>query len=501
MRRFLLYFVFLTISLGASAQHPKTAVQAYVDQIARQEPLRSSVWGVLAVNAKGDTLAARNAFTRMVPASNTKLVTTGVALHRLGGDFRFETTLAHSGRIEGGVLKGDLYIVGGGDPTTAAPDSIATSAFTLFSHWKNILLRAGIKRIEGRIIGDGRYFDGAHAHPSWGWDDLGTDYGTGGNGLCFYENQKEFAVTAGKAIGDPVSIREGYPSTPWMKYHYYGTTAKAGTGDELYLYTSPLAPVGEVRGTFAINRGPRTEHFSNKYGALTCAFHFYQYLVKSGIHATLGPADIEGHGLIRPGFDEAPAEKAVAQDSLTRLGSTFSPSLARICRETNYRSDNFYAETLLRTLGRREKGTCNYDSCLVVERGILEELGVDCHRGFHLKDGSGLSRQNTLSPEFLVRFLRAMRRSPAWDSYLASLPRPGSNGTMRQVLPALPQETKDRIRLKSGSMEGVLCYSGYILPKEGGNDIIYFSIMTGNADVPAGKVRPVITQIIAKLAE
>ena len=501
MKHFFSIWLLLILPLAAEAQGPKTQAQAYVNRIATQEPLRNAVWGVLAVNSKGDTLAVRNARQRMLPASNMKLITTGAALHKLGGDFRFETAIGYSGRIEAGTLKGDVYIIGGGDPTIAAPDSIATASFTLFSHWKNFLLREGIKRIEGRVIGDGRWFGGVVEHPSWTWDDLGTDYGAGGNGLCYYENQKEFVITAGMAAGDPVRWRESVPETPWMKYSCTGVTAKAGTGDEIYYYTTDLAPVGEIRGTFALDKRTRTEHFSNKFGALTCAHHFYKFLVRGGIVATGGAADIDSQGRIRSGFDMPPTESAVPQDSLKVIGRTYSPTLARICRETNHRSDNFYAETLLRTLGRRELGFDNYDSCAVVERKILEELGVDTRSGLILTDGSGLSRKNAVTPEFLVRFLKAMRQSPAWEDFLEGLPIPGANGTMRTVLPNLPQETKERIHLKSGSMNGVLCYSGYITPKEGKKETVYFSILTNNAIAPASKVRPVITQIIALLAE
>ncbi len=502
MKRFLLIALLaLSGTMTAGAQGPKTKAQAYVNRIAAQEPLKGSAWGVLAVNSKGDTLVRYNAGVRMVPASNMKLITTGAALHKLGGGFTFETGLGYSGKVEGGILKGDLYIIGGGDPTLAAPDSIATPSLTLFSRWKNLLLRAGIKQIDGRIIGDGRYFGGAIDHQSWNWEDIGTEDGTGGNALCYYKNRKLFIVSPGKAVGDPVSIREGAPETPWMQYHYHGITAPAGTGDEIYMFTSDLAPVAEIRGTFALGKKPRTERFSNKFGALTCAFHFYQFLVRGGILVLGGPADIDKDGRIRCGFETEPSQRAVAQDSLVRIGSTLSPSLGRICRETNHRSDNFYAETLLRTLGRRESSTDNYDTCITVEHKILESLGLKTEGGIVISDGSGLSRKNSVSPEFMVRFLAAMRRSPSWDTYLASLPSPGSNGTLRSVLPVLPQETKDRIRLKSGSMSGVLCYSGYILPKEGRKETIYFSILTSNGDAELSKVRPVITQIIALLAE
>ena len=501
MKRVFFFLVTLLTIFPAAAKKPSTKAQAYIDRIAAEEPLRSAVWGVLAVNGKGDTLAVLNPVQKMVPASNMKLLTTGAALHTLGADFQFETAIGYTGAIQSGILKGDVYIIGGGDPTLAAPDSIATSAFTLFSRWKAFLSKAGIKQIDGRIIGDGRYLDGAPENPSWNWEDLGTDYGTGGSGLCFYENQKEFSVKAGAAVGDPVTIREGYPETPWMQYTFNGTTARAHTGDELYLFTSDQAPTGAIRGTFAVDRKPRTEKFANKFGALTCAYHFYKYLSRTGISTTGGPADIDCHGLIRCGFETPPSEAAAIPDSIKILGKTLSPPLSKICRETNHRSDNFYAETLLRTLGKREKGVDNYDSCQVVLKGILEKIGADCSEGIRIEDGSGLSRRNYVSPGFMVRFLSAMRSSPAWNAYLAGLPVPGANGTMRMVLPSLPKETKDRIHLKSGSMNGVLCYSGYITPKPGGKDTICFSILTNNATAEALEVRPLITKIIALLAE
>ena len=98
----------MILTLTAGAQGPKTKAQAYVNRVARQEPLKGSVWGVLAMNSKGDTLARWNPGIRMVPASNMKLITTGAALHALGGDFQFETSIGYSGEIQDGTLKGDL---------------------------------------------------------------------------------------------------------------------------------------------------------------------------------------------------------------------------------------------------------------------------------------------------------------------------------------------------------------------------------------------------------
>ncbi len=170
----------------------KTKAQRYIETAARGEALKSSVFGVLAVTEGGDTLACWNSDQRMVPASTMKLITTGMAIHLLGPDFKYITRIGYSGIIKDGTLDGDLYIVGGGDPTIASKDSISISRTDLFRQWKSFLDKAGIKRVSGNVIGDGRYFDGPMEHDTWSYQDIGTAYGAGLNGLSFYENAQDF---------------------------------------------------------------------------------------------------------------------------------------------------------------------------------------------------------------------------------------------------------------------------------------------------------------------
>ena len=147
-----------------------------------------------------------------IPASNMKLVTTGVALHRLGSGFTFRTRLGYSGSIIDRVLKGDLYIMGGGDPTLASDDSIAVELPALFREWTTILKKAGIERIDGHIIGDDRYFDlPMPEEQTWQWDDCGTYYGAGTSALTFFENIQSFEVSPGPETGYPATVSEKYP--------------------------------------------------------------------------------------------------------------------------------------------------------------------------------------------------------------------------------------------------------------------------------------------------
>ena len=477
----------------------RTKAQRYVETVSRGESLKSSVFGVLAVTEGGDTLVSWNSGTRMIPASTLKLVTTGIAMHRLGPDFKYVTRIAYNGTIKDGVLDGDLYIIGGGDPTIASKDSIALPAARLFSQWKSFLDKAGIRSVSGRVIGDGRYFDGPIENDRWSYQDIGTAYGAGGNGLCFYENAQDFQVSAGPSVGSPVNVTATYPKLPWMKYEYPCKTSPAGTGDQLYLFNSEFAPYAEIRGSFAIDRKPKTEEFSNKFGAYTCAHYFCEFLKNNGIAVSEGPADVR-LGRIRSDLsfrDRGPYASKV--DDLTVIGQTYSPSLKRIARETNLKSDNFYAETLFRTLGRRLHHSASYDSSYVAVSELLRGFGVT-DDDVQIVDGSGLARHNYVSPSFFVRFLSAMMDSPAFADYVQTIASPGERHYESRLREA-SASVKARVHLKSGSMNGVRCFSGYIEPSVGSkSDTIIFSIMTNNAIVPASSVNPIIDRIITLLA-
>jgi D-alanyl-D-alanine carboxypeptidase/D-alanyl-D-alanine-endopeptidase (penicillin-binding protein 4) len=132
---------------------------------------------------------------------------------------------------------------------------------------------------------------------------------------------------------------------------------------------------------------------------------------------------------------------------------------------------------------------------------VLADLEVDMSCGFRIKDGSGLSRQNYISSDFLCRFLLGMMSSPHFEAYVASLPSPGEKGTLSYIMSKYPKETRLRIKAKSGSMDGVRCYSGYIIPTEGCKDeCIIFSIMVNNCTSPTWEVRPLLDKIMGLLA-
>lgn len=493
----------LLCSWSAIAVIPSAACRGAVEEICAREPLSSSVVGLLAVSMDGDTLVAVNPSLKLVPASNVKLLTTGLALKQLGEDYRFKTTLAYEGEIRDGILFGDLYIVGGGDPTTGARVDCADPVELLFSRWHKMILDAGICGVEGRIVGDPRFFDASTPENlGWTYDDLGTSYGVGPLGLNFFENAQHFLITPGPGVGDSPSVSPKYPLTPWMKYSVSAVTGSARTANTVYYVNTPLAPLGDFGGSFPVDRRAYTFEGSNRFGAYTCAYHFLEYLESKGFGASGGCADISSGGRIRtePGISDT-GSLAADPEELVTIGETYSARLSEIVRETNTESDNFFAETLLRMIGKSRGYSCREDDPVRAAEELMRSLGLQTAGACRIFDGSGLSRKNYVSAAFFVSFLQAMAREPFFDAYLRSLPYPGSRGTLEFKFPDAPDAFKSRIRMKSGSMNGVLCYSGYILPSDGDESkTIVFSLLTNNFTSSSWMVSPAIDGIIGAIA-
>ena len=199
-------------NIDANAQD----LQSRIEKLAFSDAASQAAVSICAIKTDGQKIVDINSSMMLVPASNMKLISTGAAVHQLGPEFRFETTIGHDGEISERVLNGNVYIIGGGDPTLGSTDSIATPLEKVFAQWHAMLKNAGISYINGRIIGDGSCFGQTMEEPTWLMEDIGTYYGAGTTGLMFYENMQSFRVSAGAYVGDSVNITPSYPETPWM---------------------------------------------------------------------------------------------------------------------------------------------------------------------------------------------------------------------------------------------------------------------------------------------
>lgn len=471
-------------------------VQSYIDTKMKTDPeLKNAIVGIYAVDKNGNQIAAWNPDMPLLTASTMKTITTGLGYEVLGPDYRFSTRLAYDGKIKDGVLEGDLYIVGGADPTLASRDTIAFPIDSIFGIWADAVKKAGIRKINGKIVADDRIYADENIPDGWSYGNIGWDYGTGTTGLNYGENLSYFRVAPGAAEGDPVSITSVFGVNPLMSFDMSEvSTGKAGTGDETSYYASALAPIGKFVGTYASDRRIDTLVFSNKFAPGTCAAEFNSFLASDGIFSK---------GFITVG--EIARDYAVpSQEELTYIAETFSPELRRIVKVTNTISNNFFAETIYKMVGKtlmeKETGKPVYGvTYWKADRAIkkfFKGRGLSIV-GYTQDDGSGLSRQNYISPRFFTNFYAMMAKSEHFQEYMHTFPGPGRPGTLRTVLRDADPELKATIYAKSGSLSSVRCYAGYVDSKRG---LIRFAILTNNYACPTSKVQPKIEGFLEALA-
>ena len=466
--------------LAPVAMHAQSNVQRYVDAEMKTDPLlKNAAVALLAVDSRGNTIAAWNPDLPLLSASTMKTITTGVALDALRPDFRYETKVAYAGEIDSlGVLHGDVYIIGGGDPTLGSHNKIAPPVEGVFAEWRAALQNAGIFAIGGLVKGDANIFSQNIIQENWCWADLGADYGSGACGLSFAENLSYYYVTPGLEEGDSLSVIPAGCIFSEINLQNDATTGAPKTGNKLMYYASDLSPVGRFTGTYAADRKADTIAVSNKFPALTCAEEFERFLAADGIEA-------------------GGATTGAAPDTAILLATTYSPTLLDICRETNTQSNNFYAETMLMTLGRHFTGEATYDTAPKALEQYLADKGYNT-TGLRQDDGSGLSRFNFVSPRFFCNFYRLMQKSDIFAGYLSTFPTPGGEGTLKYVLRNEPPELRERIHCKSGSMTAVRCYAGFVEAVDG--EMYRFAILVNNYDCPTSKVQPKIEEFLKQLA-
>ena len=291
------------------------------------EKRHGCIISMLAVNMRGDTIAQRNSTYSMIPASVTKTVTTALALKELGPNFRFETSIAYSGHIDStGILHGDIYIVGGADPTLA---STLPRQVSVFNIWHRAVKAAGIDSIAGSVIGDDRFFPDEAAAGSWELGDLGTYYGSGASGLSFHENYISLRITPSEHPEGRPDIEQLFPRTPWMEIENLAVTGRRKSGNSLYMLASEIEPVSQLRGSYPINGGTSIEKCSTlpggRWGRAFFAVHVFKLVHKKS------PGRFRSFPAVRTGLEPATPGVTGRYSNQTELPHQY-PFLFRVAK-------------------------------------------------------------------------------------------------------------------------------------------------------------------------
>ncbi|MDE3129123.1 MAG: D-alanyl-D-alanine carboxypeptidase/D-alanyl-D-alanine-endopeptidase [Gemmatimonadota bacterium] len=448
-----------------------------VDSVVAQPEFRNALWGVLVVDpASGDTVFSLDAGKLFLPASNMKLVTASVALARLGAGFRYVTTLAARGPVTDGTLHGDLLVYGRGDPTVS--DSAVGDAMAPLRAMADSLSAAGIRRITGRLAVGADVFPGPTLGFGWSWDDLGESYGAPVDELLFNDGYALVHVRAGSVPGAAVtaatSPARDYPAVRVEARTVSRDAAALPAGDALRAVVDTLSGTVDVLG--AIGAGDTATlvvPFTDPDGAYLAAL--LEALHDRGIAVDGQPADTTG-----------------PVDTLVRMRSE---PLGGLLPAVLKPSQNQMAEMLLRTVALQETGIGVADSAFRVERDQLVAWGAP-DDGFVLRDGSGLSRYDYLSPETIVRVLAAMAASPDSAAFIAALPVAGVDGTLERRMRGTAAE--GNVRAKTGSLAGARSLSGYATTADGRR--VVFSALCNNFSVSGGRVTEALDAIAVGLA-
>ncbi len=438
--------------------------RAIVRQCARPGRLGLYVRSV----STAQTLYSHKAAARRIPASNVKLFTAAAALARLGPDYRFATDFYAKGKVRDGVVRGDIYLKGYGDP--------------LFVHEKmrdlvrRLKLR-GVRRIEGDLVADDSFFDRKKHGRGWRVGRSIRPYLAPHGALSLNFGLANVLVAPGERVGGPALVNLEPPSRALRLQTKVNTSRGRRLRIRLGRRRSKGMDVVQVSGWFPAGnrmrryRVPVTDPTAFTAGAVAVELKRQGIALKGGIRRAATP----------------PEAKLLARN--------LSPPLSEVVRGLNKFSNNFVAEQVLKTMGAEAHGAPGTaEKGLRVMRDFLISIGVSAEE-IALADGSGLSRMNRASPRALATLLEAAHNDfRLRPEFMASLAVFGVDGTVKKR--RRRGVDSRRVRVKTGVLNGVRAFSGYAAAKNG--EILAFSVlMNGNACRPKGLTGELVRSMVS----
>lgn len=477
MKRTIAIVAMLLTALSAMAQ--ASELERLVKAVQKESGMQHATFSVCVYNTtKGKSVYSHNAQTALTPASVQKLLTTGVGFARLGSDFRFTTRLATSGRIDReGVLHGNVYIIGGGDPLLGSYRYRQTAPDSLFEGWHHALKKKGIRNINGKICYITNVFDDQPLHDTWQWGDVGNYYGAGVSGLNFHENMYFVYFNPGAKLGYPASVARTRPLNAGVQERCEVTTGPENSGDNVVIYGAPNSPDRLYRGTVPLGKADFAVRGAMPNPAQRCADMFAAHLRSHGMQ--VAPSAM--HVFSQP-------------DTLQPVLDYYSSDYYTIAQYTNLTSNNIYAESIFKYLGYAQYGRGSYANGSRAVMQYLRERKLETG-GLHVVDGSGLSRRNQVTTDFLCRYLCDMANEPFFYDFQRALAVAGENGTAKNLLPNLPVGV--RVHIKTGSMEGVRSYAGYVTAANG--EKLAFAIISNGHECSSSAVAEKMNRVLQKI--
>jgi len=466
-------------------------LRARISQVLARPELSSAMIGIKAASLDtGKVLFEENANKLLRPASNMKLYTIATALDRLTPDYRFVTSVYAKAKPDSsGNIRGDLTIYGRGDPSFAA-------RFNSGNYFKGIddladrIVAAGVKRVEGDLVGDETYFVGPPYGTGWEWEDLQWYYGAEVSALTINDNALDLWVKPGAQVGAPAVVTTG-PPNPLLTLINKAVTSPRGTRRDIVVYRGLSADTLEITGSIALDDRGYTGGIGISKPALLFAYLLRASLAQRGVK-------ISGKTRVTNALTASTANVLSPTPAGIEVAALQSPPLSLIAAQTLKPSQNLYTELVLRTLGKvaatpttaTNLNRTSEAAGIEVVKAFLREAGV-MPATLVLTDGSGLSRNDMITPEATLQLLTYMHRHRYAAAFRDALPIAGVDGTLRNRFKGTIAE--NNLRAKTGTLSSANSLSGYV--RDAAGEQIAFSIIVNNypedADVRVNCIEPI----------
>ena len=484
--KYLLKLLLILIGYLSQVLTAQTVIEPILEGYKKDKDLQHAQFSFCIMEAStGKVIKEYNSEMALIPASTLKIMVTSTALGLLGKDFTYKTGYYFIDKTDSisGIKKGDLIIKGSGDPTFNSSYFYENDSLFLIPLIKKMMAKE-IKNINGTIITDASYFD--NTIPStWIWGDIGNYFGAGANGLSYKDNKFSLYYNSGD-VGTEAKLEKISPPYFFDKLNIQSKIISKGTEDDAFVFGDPNSYTRKVIGSIPPNKKFYEVEAQMPEPALFFAYTLKKQLEKNKITcANVNPIINEDY------------HKITYQNS-NLIYTQQSPKLDKIVFYTNSKSNNHYAESLLKTVGANK-----YDKQGSTDNGIeaiknyWQSRGVDIS-GLHMVDGSGLSRANTITTKIQATVLSKIYRDTVmYNAFNLSLPVAGKNGSMISLCKGTFAE--NNMRAKTGYINRVRGYCGYVKTKAGKE--LTFSVLFNNYDCSPKEMKLKIEKLLIALVD
>jgi len=442
--------------------NPYERLAHQIDLQINEPALETALVGIMVQSVKtGEILYQQHANTMMMPASNEKIPTAAAALMKFGPDFQFKTKLYATGSIADSVLHGDLVIVGSGDPAIGYRFCEKKDTCLIFRQWVNALTVRGIKKIQGNLIGIDDVFDDEFYGYGWAAMNFSSAYSAQINGINFNENYAQITIEA-----DSISQEIHYTIFPDCGYVHLISDIRviADQKQESPISIERIEGTNDIKITGKMKPGDRYKE--------SVSVHNPTMYFLSGLRNEFAKFGIEISGK-NIDHDDLPDTQSLADAQL--IYTHHSPPLSEILHVLLKKSQNLYAECLVKALGNHFGTTGSFEEGMKIIKNTLERFGLE-KESYQFLDGSGLSRYNYISPHHLVKILRGMYYHDHGEIFRNYLPIAGIDGTIDYRLKRTVAQKN--ISAKTGTISNVRSLSGYAQTQD--DEVLAFSILVNN---------------------